>query len=72
MSSFLSRPHPHNLSPVRMRALWAGAGGDGGRAGGTGSARGSGRLGACHSAAPRLGEGQEGLSALGTGLGSSG
>lgn len=27
MSSFLSRPHPHNLSPVRMRALRAGLGG---------------------------------------------
>lgn len=70
--SFLSRPHPHNLSPVRIGVLWAGPGRDGGRAGGTGSARGRGRLGACHSAAPRPGEGQKGLSALGMGLSSSG
>lgn len=72
MSSFLSPPHPHNLSPVRIRELRgrtaaAQAGGQGRGAGSTGSTRGAqrevGRM-------PR--EREKGVSALGTGLSTPG
>lgn len=72
MSSALSPPHPHNLSPVRVWELrgrtTAAQGGMAAGPAAPGAPGQRGRLNACHSS----GEGEKGVSALGTGLSSSG